>query len=230
MTAQFRQMEQELTEAVRLQQEWAERAGQAAAEVSALRASLEELEKERTEAAARQEGELATLREAALSGRQDLEREKMEVFRLEAELAAAQVYAEATARDRAEIERLQSELSSLRQAEAAAGQTRQEVLEEERSEVDHLQKELESLREEREGAQKTTEVLSETWRRLCSLAPETSPGDVPDLADPSVLLDAVRSVETQLAGLKDECRERSDRCAQLTQTMEALQGKELLFL
>ncbi|KAM4712423.1 uncharacterized protein golgb1 isoform 2-T2 [Anableps anableps] len=207
LTAQFRQMEQELSEAVRLRQDWAEQARQRDAELSALRASLE-----------RQESELPALREAALISQQDLEKEKMEVSRLEAELArmkeaelaAAQAHEDASGRDRAEIAQLQEELASLREAESA----RQETLELERSEVDSLQNELANLRREQEGVEKKEEILSEIWRRLRSLAPETAPEDV---ADPALLLDSVRSVETQLMRLQDE------RSAPLTRTVEALQ-------
>ncbi|KAM4523917.1 uncharacterized protein golgb1 [Fundulus diaphanus] len=234
LTAQFRQMEQELNEAVRLRQEerqeWAEQARRGDAELSALRASLEALEKERMEVG-RQEGELETLREAALISGQHLEKEKMEVSRLEAELArmkeaelaATQAHRDASGRDEAEIARLQSELASLRDAESVAEQARQGILEQERSEVKTLQRELAALKEEQEGVQKKEEVLAEVWRHLCSLAPEAMPEEVPDPAEPSLLLDSVRSVETQLARLKEECGERSERCAQLTQTMEALQ-------
>ncbi|MED6260176.1 hypothetical protein ATANTOWER_006394 [Ataeniobius toweri] len=229
LTAQFRQMEQELNEAVRLREEWAEQVSQRDAELSALRASLEVLEKERTEVG-RQESELATLREAALISQQDLDKEKMEVSRLEAELArmkeaelaAAQGNRDASERDGAEIRRLQSELASLREAESAAGQAMQETLEQERSKVDNLQKELATLREEQEDVQKK-EILAEIWRHLRSLAPETMPEEVPDPVDPSLLLDSVRSVETQLTRLKDEGSERSEQCAQLTNTMEDLQ-------
>ncbi|MEQ2211901.1 hypothetical protein XENOCAPTIV_019955 [Xenoophorus captivus] len=166
----------------------------------------------------------------------DLDKDKMEVSRLEAELArmkeaelaAAQGNRDASERDGAEISRLQSELASLREAESAAGQAMQETLEQERSKVDNLQKELATLREEQEDVQKK-EILAEIWRHLRSLAPETMPEEVPDPVDPSLLLNSVRSVETQLMRLKDEGRERSEQCAQLTNTMEDLQGKELFF-
>lgn len=192
-------MEQELTEAVRLRQEWAEQVRQGDAELSALR-------------------------EAALISQQQLEKEKMEASRLEAELilmkeaelAAAQAHQDASERDRAEITRLQSEI---REAESA----REETMEQERSEVDDLQKELVNLREEQEGVKKKEELLAEIWNHLRSLAPETMPEGDP--ADPTLLLDSVRSVETQLIRLKDECGELSEQYAQLTQNMEALQGK-----
>lgn len=205
LTAQFRQMDQELTEAVRLREEWAEQVRQGDAELSALR-------------------------EAALISQQQLEKEKMEVSRLEAELilmkeaelAAARAHQDASERDRAEITRLQSEIG---EAESA----REETMEQDRSEVNDQQKVLVNLREEQEGVKKKEELLAEIWSHLRSLAPETmaecDPADPTDPVDPALVLDSVRSVETQLIRLKDECGELSEQYAQLTKNMESLQGK-----
>ncbi|XP_047431661.1 golgin subfamily B member 1 isoform X2 [Mugil cephalus] len=222
LTAQFRQMEQELAEAVKLREEdrrlWAEQTGRADAELAALRASLEALEKERTES---QESELSSLREAEHVVQEALEKEKMEVARLEKELAllkeAERASSEASERDRAEIARLEGELA----AESAAVQAGQDALERERSEVDKVEKELAALREEHEEMKKKGEVLSQIWGHLRSVAVEDAPEEIP--ADPSLLLDAVRSVETQLTRLKDQCRESEERCAQLTHATETLQ-------
>ncbi|PWA30205.1 hypothetical protein CCH79_00014975, partial [Gambusia affinis] len=203
LTAQFRQMDQELTEAVRLREEWAEQVRQGDAELSALR-------------------------EAALISQQQLEKEKMEVSRLEAELilmkeaelAAARAHQDASERDRAEITRLQSEIG---EAESA----REETMEQDRSEVNDQQKVLVNLREEQEGVKKKEELLAEIWSHLRSLAPETmaecDPADPTDPVDPALVLDSVRSVETQLIRLKDECGELSEQYAQLTKNMESLQ-------
>ncbi|XP_008281134.1 golgin subfamily B member 1 [Stegastes partitus] len=232
LTAQFRQMEQELAEAVKLREEdrqqWAEQAGRADAELTTLRASLEALESERMEVA-RQESELASLREAERVSQEALEKEKMDVARLEtqltlmkeAELAALQASNEASERDRAEIARLESELASMREAESAAVHAGQDASESEKS--DKLEKELETLRAEQEDAQKKGEILAELWKHLRFLAVENVPEEIPVPADLSLLLDAVQSAETQLTRLKDECRESEERCAQLTHTMETLQ-------
>ncbi|XP_061570808.1 golgin subfamily B member 1-like [Cololabis saira] len=234
LTAQFRQMDQELAEAVRLReadrQQWAEQAGRADAQLSALRASLEALESERTGLAS-QENELVSLREAKHVTEEALENEKREVTRLEAELAlmkeaelaAVQQRDDAAERDKEEIARLESELALMRGAASAADCAREDALEKEKSDVDQLQRELEALREEREGMQRKTEMLVEIWRHLCPLAGETVSEEIPVPADLSQLLDTVRSVEAQLTKLRDECSERNEQCAHLTQTTETLQ-------
>lgn len=237
LTAQFRQMEQDLTEAVKLREEerrqWAEQTSRADAELAALRANLEILEKDRMEEA-KQQSELVSLREAE---RVNLEMEKVEVARLEAELAlmkeaelaAIQAHKDASERFKAGMAQLESELASVREAESAAVRAQQDTLEREKSEVEILEKELVTLREERESMQNKGEILGEVWRRLCSLTVENLPEEIPDPdpADPSVLLEAVQFVESYLTGLKDECTERSDRCTQLTHTLETLQGMSL---
>lgn len=231
LTAQFRQMEQELAEAVKLReverQQWAEQASRADAELAGLRASLEALEKERLEVA-RQESELASLIEAERASHEALEKEKMEVARLEGELAVMKeadlAAAQASERHRTEIARLEGELASVREAESAAVHARQDASEREKSEVEKLEKELASLREEQEAMQKKGEILGEIWRHLCSLAEENVPEEIPVPADLSHLLDTVRSIEAQMTRLKDECGASEEQCAQLTHSMEALQG------
>ncbi|XP_061570798.1 golgin subfamily B member 1 [Cololabis saira] len=232
LTAQFRLMDQELAEAVRLReadrQQWAEQAGRADAQLSALRASLEALESERTGLAS-QENELVSLREAKHVTEEALENGKREVTRLEAELslmkeaelAAVQQRDDAAERDKEEIARLESELALMRGAASAADCARQDALEKEKSDVDQLQGELEALKEEREGMEKKTEMLVEIWRHLCPLAGVSE--EIPVPADLSQLLDTVRSVEAQLTKLRDECSERNEQCAHLTQTTETLQ-------
>ncbi|XP_029317768.1 LOW QUALITY PROTEIN: golgin subfamily B member 1 [Cottoperca gobio] len=231
LTAQFRQMEQELAEAFRQREEerqqWNEQANRADAEVAALRTSLDEFERERTELVKR-EGELASLREAEHVSQEALEREKMEVARLEgelalmkeAELAAARASQDASESDGAEIVRLESELASMREAVVRASQDTSE-----KSEVDQLERELATLKEEHEDAQKKGEILADVWRQLRSLALEDvqSAEEVSFPADLSLFLDTVRSVETQVARLKDERSETEEHCAELTRTMETLQ-------
>ncbi|XP_041832825.1 golgin subfamily B member 1 isoform X2 [Melanotaenia boesemani] len=227
LTAQFRQMEQELTEAVKLREEdrqqWAEQASRVDEE---LRASLEALEKERMKVA-RQESELVSLREAELVSQEALEKEKMEVARLEAELslvkeaelAAIRARDDASERDASEIARLEIELASCREAESV--QAGVDVLEREKSDVNELEKEVAILREEREGMLKKDEILAEIWGHLRCFAPETVPEEIP--AELSLLLDTVQSAGTQLTRLKDEFCDRNQLCAQLTQTVQTLQ-------
>ncbi|KAM9845718.1 golgin subfamily B member 1 isoform 2-T2 [Aulostomus maculatus] len=229
LTAQFRQMEQELAEAVKLReqqmQQWSEQASEANA---ALRTCQEALERERMEVA-RQESELASLREAERFSLEAVEKEKMEVGRLERELAVmkeAEFAAIQTAseRDRSEIARLERELESSREAAAAAVHTSQSSSEGVESETDKLKRELASLREEQENTPKS-EILAEIWGHLQSLSLQgVQPSEeIPVPTDLYVFLDTVQSIEIQLMRLKDEHREREERCTQLTQTMEALQ-------
>lgn len=230
-------MEQELAEAVKQREEerqqWAEQASGANAELAALRTSLEALERKSTDVA-RQESELVSLREAEHVSQEALEKEKMEVARLErelavmkeAEIAAVQASHDASERDRAEIVRLESELTSMREAVDRASQ---DASEREKSEVGKLKQELASLKEEHEDTQKKGEILAEIWRHLRPLALEDvqAAEEVPFPADPSLFLDTVQSIETQLTRLKDERSESEEHCAELTHTLETLQGKKM---
>lgn len=229
LTAQFRQMEQELAEAMKLREEerqqWVE---QTNVEVAALRTSLEDLEGERM----REQSELVSLREAEHSSQDALQKEKMEVAKLETELALmkqtevapVQANLDVSERDRAEIARLETELASMREASVQANQ---DFLDRERSQVDKLERELASLKEEQEGAQKKGEILAEIWRHLQPLVLDNvqvaEENSLP--ADWSTLLDTVQTIGTRLVRLKDEHGESEQRCAELTHTMETLQGK-----
>lgn len=231
-------MEQELAEAVKQREEerqqWAERASGADAELAALRTSLETLEKQSVEVA-RQESELASLREAEHVSQEALEKEKeKEVARLErelalmkeAELAAVQASHDASERDRAELVRLESELALMRDAVERASQ---DASEREKSEVEKLEQKLALLKEEHEDAQEKGEILAEMWRRLRSLAGEDVQGaeELPSPSDLSLFLHTVQSFETQLTRLRDERGESQEHCAELTHTMETLQGKNM---
>ncbi|XP_034719830.1 golgin subfamily B member 1 isoform X2 [Etheostoma cragini] len=233
LTAQFRQMEQELANDAKQREEerqqWAEQASRAQAEVAALRTSLEDLERERT-VVARQEGELASLREAEHASQEALGKEKIEVARLErqlslmkeAELAAVQARHDALESARLEIVRLESELASTREAVVSASQ---EASERVKSEVDKLERELALSKEKHEEVQKKSEILGEIWRHLRSLTLEDvqAADEVPFPAEFSLFLDTVQSFEAQLTKLKDEHRESKEHCAELTHTMETLQ-------
>lgn len=230
-------MEQELAEVVKLREEerqqWAEQAGKADVELAALRTSLEALERERTEVE-RQESELVSLREAEHVSQEALEKEKMEVAKLErelalmkqAELAAVQTSHDASERDRAEIARLESELASMRETAVRASQ---DALEKEKSEVDKLEGELASLKEEQKDAQKKSEILAEVWRHLQALALDDvqAAEENPIPVDLSLFLDTVQSIDTQITRLKDKQSESEEHSAELTHTMETLQGKSI---
>ena len=234
LTAQFRQMEQELAEAAMQREEerqqWSGQASRADAEVAALRSSLEDFERDRAELV-RQDGELAALREAEHGNLEALERERMEFARLErelslmkeAEFAAVQASHDASESDREEILRLESELASLREAVVHSSE---DASEREQSEVDKLEQELASLKEEHEDAQKKGEVLAEIWKHLRFLAVEDEQAaeEVPVPSDLSLFLDTVQTIETQLTRLREERSESEQRCAHLTHTMETLHG------
>lgn len=216
-------MEQELAEAVQRReadgQLWAERAGRADAELAALRTSLQALEVQNAELA-RQESELASLREAEHVSQEALEKEKVEVARLEkelalmkeAEIAAQQASQEASGRDGAEIDRLQHELSSMRDAVERAGRDASEK---------------EKVEREPEEAQKKEQILAEIWRQLRSMTAEDAHGaeELPLPADPSVLVHTVQSVHDQLMRLRDERGQTQVHCDELSHSMETLQGK-----
>ncbi|KAM9327836.1 golgin subfamily B member 1 [Pholidichthys leucotaenia] len=232
LTAQFRQMEQELAEAIKLREEerqqWAEQASRADVELASLRSSMEVLERERMEVS-RQESEVSSLLEAERISQEALEKEKMEFARLESEVSlmkeAELANADALEKARMEIARLERELVSLREAEAEAVHARQGTLEMEKSEFEKLEKELASLREEQEEMQKKGEVIAEIWRHLRSLdlenTAESEEISLPD--DLSLLLDTVQSIETQLTTLKDECSKSEERCVHLAHGVETLQ-------
>lgn len=214
-------MEQELAEAAKQREEekqqWVKETGRADAEMAALRSSLEALERQSAEVAM-QESELASLREAERVSQEALEKEKLQVARLENEVVqmsdAKLASQEASERDRAEIVRLENELTLMSACHDAA--------EREKVEVEKLERELVS---QRDDTQKKGEILAEVWRHLQSLAAEDV-APTGDPADLSPFLLTVRSVETQLARLKDECGEGQKRCDELTHTVEHLQGEK----
>lgn len=233
LTAQFRQMEQELAEAVKLSAELRQQSAEQASRADeALRTGQEALERERAEVA-RQERELASLREAEHVSLEAVEKVKMEVARSErelaltkeAELAAIQACRDAAERESSEISRLERELASSREAEYVAVHDNQSILEREKSEIEELERERASRREEQEEAQKKDEILSEILRRLQSLDLEDRQPSEENPTDLSLFLDTVTSIGAQLTRLRDEHSDSEGRCAELTQSMEALQGE-----
>lgn len=213
LTAQFREMEQELAEAVKRREEekqqWAEETDRAQEEASALRSALE--------------SELVSLREAERVSQEALEREKLEAARLDSQVVrmedAMLASQEASERAAAELARLENELASMREA---ADRACQGATEREKLEVEKLERELASRSDD---AQMKGEMLAEVWRHLQSLAAEdVAPTDDP--ADLSLFLMAVQSVETQLRRLRDDGSEGRKRCDQLSHAVDSLQGEE----
>lgn len=200
-------MEQELAEASKLREEERQRWAEQAEELAALRTALQAQDGERAEAAARQESELVSLREAERSSQEEVARLERELaLSKDAELAAVQ----ASERDRAEVTRLESELAATREADVHAA-------ERERSEVEKLEREVASLRDGQE----------DVWRHLRTLAADGVEEALAP-ADPSLILDTVQSIKTRLMTLKEKQTESQDRCTELASTMETLQGKRLV--
>uniref|UniRef100_A0A8C7VJ82 Golgin B1 n=1 Tax=Oncorhynchus mykiss TaxID=8022 RepID=A0A8C7VJ82_ONCMY len=204
LTAQFRQMEQELAEAGRQReqelaeagrqreeerQQWAGWSSQAEAELVALRANLEASEQERA-------AQLANL-EAS-----------------EHDRAAQLASLEASERDRStQMEELTVKLE-------CATREREEVT---NREVARLEKELAALREEYGEGQRAGEALAELLTGLRSLAGEGVKEDSPVPTDPAQCLGTLQALEARLERLRVEQRESEERCAQVTHTMETLQ-------
>ncbi|XP_061125228.1 golgin subfamily B member 1 isoform X2 [Syngnathus typhle] len=215
LTAQFRQMEGELAEAVKQKQEWAQRSGEAEA---ALREALERAKEE----TAKHETEFSALSRAASD---NLEKERMEVARLEKEIALMNENAlacrEAMEEDKLEISRLEQELTSTREAWSEVIQAGQSDLEETKSHVNKLAQEVASLQAGQEEAWKKSEVLAQIWRHLQPLGDASEDATLPD--DLSLVLDAVLTIETQMTKLKHDHQESEERCVEVTHAMEALQ-------
>ncbi|XP_061617829.1 golgin subfamily B member 1 [Phyllopteryx taeniolatus] len=219
LTAQFRQMEGELAEALKQRQEWAQRSSKADM-------ALQEVLQRAKEDTARHESKLSSLSEAASV---NMEKEKTEVSRLEREMAfmneTAQACRDASEKDKLEISRLEKELMSLREAESEVVQASRSNLQETKSQLDKLERELACLVEGQEEARKKSEILAEIWRHLQPLTlRDVQPSeDIMVPGDLSLVLDTVLSIETQLTKLKDDHRESEECCVELRDTMEALQ-------
>ncbi|XP_049616748.1 golgin subfamily B member 1 [Syngnathus scovelli] len=215
LTAQFRQMEGELAEAVKQKQEWAQRSGEAEA---ALREALERAKEETV----KHETELSSLSQAASD---NLEKERIEVARLEKEIALMNENAlacrEAMEKDKLEISRLEQELTSTREAQSEVIQASQSDLEETKSHVNKLEQEVASLQAGQEEAWKKSEVLAQIWRHLQPLCDASEDATLPD--DLSLVLDAVLTIETQMTKLKHDHKESEERCVEVTHAMKALQ-------
>ncbi|XP_072311260.1 golgin subfamily B member 1 [Eucyclogobius newberryi] len=221
LTNQFRQMEQELTESVRLREEEKEQLIQAQANISSLKNSLEVWEAEKAEMA-RLQSEVVALKDAELVSQEALHKERTEVARLEQELAQLRESEEALERSRTEMERVERELESVRQAETESVT----ALEREKSEVDRLNNELIALRVQREQLQEQSTAMNEVWRHLRSLdlGESTASDEGPVCIDPTLLMETVQSIEAQLLQFKEEHTNSDEkRCLELTHNIGILQ-------
>lgn len=225
LTAQFRQMEQELAEAVRLREEerqqWTEQNSQTQEEIAHLKNSLEAFEAPRAEVA-RLQHEVMALKEAELVSQEALQKEQMEVARLEQELALRrESEAVAIQASREALERNQAEMESIREAEA----DRESALKREKSEVEKLNHELAVLGAQYEQLQEQRAPLNEVLRHLRSLVVEDTSASMesPVSVDLHVLLETVQAIEAQLLKLKEEHRESEKRCGELTHNIHILE-------
>lgn len=148
----------------------------------------------------------------------------------QAELVALRANLEASERDRAaQLANLEtSERDRSTQMEELtvklewAAREREEVT---NREVARLEKELAALREEHGEGQRAGEALAELLTGLRSLAGEGAEEDSSVPTDPALCLGTLQTLEARLKRLRVEQRESEERCAQVTHTMETLQGK-----
>ncbi|XP_014063672.2 golgin subfamily B member 1 isoform X4 [Salmo salar] len=207
LTAQFRQMEQELAEAGRQREEerqqWAGWSSQAEAELVALRANLEASERDRA-------AQLANLE----ASERDRAAQLANLEASEHDRAAQLASLEASERDRAaQMEELTVKLEwATREQEEVTNR-----------EVSRLEKELAALREEHGEGQRAREALAELVTGLRSLAGEGAEENSPVPTDPALCLGTLQALEARLERLRVEQRESEERCAQVTHTMETLQ-------
>ncbi|CAL8242095.1 unnamed protein product [Merluccius merluccius] len=239
LTAQFRQMDQELTESGRKmeeeQQRWILEFSWEKMELDALRSNMVAWESDKAEVS-RLESELASLREAeywALNASQEaLEEQKKVVARLESELAevkeaklaALQASCAVAESNQAEIARLEGEVTA-KEGELTTVRSGQE------SSTEQTTVEAERLNELRAGeeeSQRKGELLTQLWQGLCSLAPDgeheaVEEGSTP--SDPSLVLGRLEALGAQVTTLKEEWKRSEENCHQLTHMVDTLQEK-----
>ncbi|CAL9682858.1 unnamed protein product [Knipowitschia caucasica] len=218
LSTQFRQMEQELADSIRLREEEKQHLTKAQAEISSLRNGLEAWEAEKAEVA-RLQIELGAMKEAEILGQEALQREKTEVTRLEQELAKLRESEAMLETHRAEMELVEKELQSLREAETE----RLAAVESEKSEVDKLNNELMAFREEREQLQEQRSALNEAWTHLRSLDLGDSTISDEGPVDPTQFMQIVGSIEAQLLKLREEQSNSEKRCQELYRNIDTLQ-------
>ncbi|XP_021419550.2 golgin subfamily B member 1 isoform X1 [Oncorhynchus mykiss] len=190
LTAQFRQMEQELAEAGRQREEerqqWAGWSSQAEAELVALRANLEASERDRA---------------AQLASLEASERDRA------AQLASL----EASERDRS------TQMEDLTVKLEWATREREEVT---NREVARLEKELAALREEYGEGQRAGEALAELLTGLRSLAGEGAEEDIPVPTDPALCLGTLEAQLERLRVEQRESEERCAQVTHTMETLQ----------
>ncbi|KAK3544876.1 hypothetical protein QTP86_027585 [Hemibagrus guttatus] len=238
LTAQFRQMEQELEEAHKLrEQEKQQTTMQTEEQLQALRSNLESLEKEKEQTIMALEAELsqrtseldqvkASLDESVSKGKEVDE----ELIMLRANLEASERQREeVTKKLEVEVERRVAELHQLQEKLDVVEREREEASQSEREELARLQTELASLRErldsgkeEQEAGVQAKHALEKLWKGLHSLSSEGSEVEMTVPEDPSQVLPVL---EARLDNLRAEHQERDVRMSQINVTIETLQGQ-----
>lgn len=243
LTAQFRQMEEELAEAHKLREQEKEQSAMHTEEqLHALRSSLEALEKEKEQTVTVLEAELsrrmseldrvkASLDESISKGKEEDARVQAELTTLRADLEASERQREeVTKKLEVEVERRVAELHLLQEKLDAVERERQEASQSERDELTRLQTELASLRgrldagkEEQEAGVHAKQALEKLWKGLHSLSSEGSEIEMTVPEDPAQVLPVL---EARLDNLREEHQEREVRMSQISVTIETLQGME----
>ncbi|XP_055793478.1 golgin subfamily B member 1-like [Salvelinus fontinalis] len=229
LTAQFRQMEDELAEAGRQrEQELAEAGRQREQELAEASRQREEERQQWAGWSSQAEAELVALRANLEASEQDRAAQLANLEALEHDRAAQLANLEASEHDRA------AQLASLEASERDRAAQMEELTVKlewatrEREEVTNrevvkLEKELAALREEHGEGQRAGEALAELLTGLRSLAGEGAEEDSPVSTDPALCLGTLQALEARLERLRVEQRESEERCAQVTHTMETLQ-------
>ncbi|KAF5889246.1 golgin subfamily B member 1-like isoform X1, partial [Clarias magur] len=242
LTAQFRQMEQELAEAHKLrEQEKQQTSLQAEEQIQALRINLEALEKEKEQTVTALEAELSQrtseLDQVKASLDESISKEKEMDAGVEAELTTLRANLEASERQReevskkleVEVERRVAELHLLQEKLDSVEREREEASRSEREELTRLQTELASLterldaeKEEQEAGVQAKQALEKLWKGLHSLGNEGAEVDMVVPEDPAQVLTVL---EGRLDDLRVEHQDREARMSQISITIETLQGQ-----
>ncbi|XP_076845839.1 uncharacterized protein golgb1 [Brachyhypopomus gauderio] len=250
LTAQFRQLEQELAEARTLGEERQQLASRAEEQLGVLKASLEASEKESLQNISALEAELvrrnselddvrARLAAVEIEREESAERGKTMEASTEAELTNLRESLDVSERQReelkkkleVEVESCRGQLHNLQEKLNAVEKEKEEALKNKGDEFAHLEMELVSLRErrdagteEQEAGLQTKQALEILWKGLHSLTEghEEHEGHACIPEDPAQVL---LVLEAQLGNLKVHQQEREAGISQMTFTLETLKGQ-----
>ncbi|XP_027016601.2 golgin subfamily B member 1 [Tachysurus fulvidraco] len=229
LTAQFRQMEQELEESHKLREQEKQ---QAEEQLQALRSNLEACVREKDQTITALEAELSQSASELERAKTSLDESVSKGKEEDAELTTLRASLEASERQReevtkkleVEVERRVAELHQLQEKLEAVEREREEASQSERQELTRVLTELESLRERLDAGkeEQTKQVLEKLWKGLHSLSSEGSEVEMEVPEDPAQVLPAL---EARLDNLREEHQEREVRMSQISVTIETLQGQ-----